>query len=56
VVKIKTKRGKKVITVLAVIIGIIVCLNIIGLAINKIFFSHELGTVPPYGQIVEVNG
>lgn len=42
-------------TVLAIILGIIVCLNIIGFAINKILFSKELEAVPPYGQIVEVN-
>lgn len=53
--KIKTKRGKKVMTVFAIILGIIVCLNIIGFAINKIFFSNELEAVSPYGQIVEVN-
>jgi len=53
--KIKTKRGKKVMTVLAIILGTIVCLNIIGFAVNKIFFSNELEAVSPYGQIVEVN-
>ncbi len=42
-------------TVLAIIIGIIICLNIIGFAINKIFFSNELEAVSPYGQLVEVN-
>jgi pimeloyl-ACP methyl ester carboxylesterase len=55
-VKIITKRGKKALTVLAVILGIIVCLDIAGLAINKIFFSHELEAVSPYGQLVEING
>ncbi|MFX4263339.1 alpha/beta fold hydrolase [Pelotomaculum propionicicum] len=54
--KIKTTRGKKVMTVLAIILGIIVGLNIIGFAINKIFFSNELEAVSPYGQLVEVNG
>ncbi len=42
-------------TVFAIILGIIICLNIIGFAINKIFFSNELEAVSPYGQIVEVN-
>jgi len=42
-------------TVFAIILGVIVCLNIIGFAINKIFFSNELEAVSPYGQIVEVN-
>jgi pimeloyl-ACP methyl ester carboxylesterase len=53
--KIKTKKGKKIMTVCAIILGIIVCLNLIGFAINKIFFSNELEAVSPYGQIVEVN-
>ncbi len=42
-------------TVFAIILGIIVCLNLIGFAINQIFFSNELEAVSPYGQIVEVN-
>lgn len=42
-------------TVFAIILGIIVCLNLIGFAINKLFFSNELEAVSPYGQIVEVN-
>lgn len=54
--KTKTKRGKKVMAVFAVILGIIVGLNIIGFAVNKMFFSNELEAVSPYGQIVEVNG
>lgn len=54
--KTKMKRGKKVMTVFAIILGIIVCLNIIGFAVNKIFFAGELGAVSPYGQMVEVNG
>lgn len=43
-------------TVLAIILGVIVCLNIIGFAINKIFFADELDSVSPYGQMVEING
>ena len=41
--------------VFGIIVGAIVCLNIIGFAVNKIFFSHELETITPYGQMVEVN-
>ena len=37
------------------ILGIIVCLNVIGFAINKIFFSNELEAISPYGEMVEVN-
>lgn len=42
--------------VVAIILGVIVCLNLIGLAINKIFFSNELKAIQPYGQMVEVDG
>jgi len=41
--------------VFAWILGIIVCLNVIGFAINKIFFSNELEAISPYGEMVEVN-
>lgn len=40
--------------VVGIVLGCIVCLNIIGFAINKIFFSNELKTVSPYGQLVQV--
>ncbi len=53
--KIKPKRGKKIIKGLAIFLGIIVCLNIIGFGVNKIFFSNELEAIVPYGQIIEVN-
>jgi pimeloyl-ACP methyl ester carboxylesterase len=43
-------------TIVAIIIGVLVCLNLIGFAINKLFFSRELETIAPYGQMVEVNG
>lgn len=43
-------------TILAFILGGIVCLNLIGFAINKIFFANELEAITPYGQMVEVNG
>ncbi len=42
--------------VAAIVLGIIVCLNVIGFAVNRIFFSSELETVSPYGQIVEIDG
>lgn len=54
--KNKTKRGKKIITIIAIILGVIVCLNLIGFAVNKVFFSTELKGIAPYGQIVDVNG
>lgn len=42
-------------TIWVIILGIIVGLNIIGFAINKIFFSNELASVSPYGQMVDIN-
>lgn len=53
--KIKIRKGKKIVKGLAYFLGIIVCLNIIGFAVNKIFYANELEAVSPYGQIVEVN-
>jgi len=38
------------------VIGILICLNIIGFAVNRIFFSNELSAVLPYGQMTEVDG
>lgn len=43
-------------TVLAVILGVIVSLNIVGFAVNRTFFAKELDSVSPYGQMVEVRG
>lgn len=40
----------------AIIVGAIVVLNLIGYAVNKIFFANELQSVQPYGKMVEVHG
>ena len=42
--------------VAGIIIVAIIGLNIIGFAVNKLFFSHELEAIEPYGQMVDVNG
>lgn len=47
--------GKKIIKGFAIFLGIIVCLNMIGFAVNNIFFADELEAVAPYGKMVEVN-
>lgn len=52
----QAKRGKKTMTVVAIILGAILCLNLIGFAINRIFFSTELAAIDPYGQMVKVDG
>jgi len=39
-----------------IILGIIVGLNLIGFAVNKIFFAKELDAIEPYGQMVKVDG
>jgi len=50
------KRGKKVMIVFLIILGSIVCLNIISFTINQIFFSSELASISPYGELIEING
>ncbi len=52
----KTRKGKKVFTIIAIILGVIVLLNVIGFVVNKEFFADELHATVPYGQMVEVNG
>lgn len=47
--------GKKVLTFLIYALGAIILLNIIGFAVNNLFFVHELDSITPYGQLVEVN-
>ena len=42
--------------VLAIVVGAIICLNLISLFINQVFFSHELDDIQPYGKMVGVNG
>lgn len=43
-------------TVFLIILGSIVCLNIISFTINQIFFSSELASISPYGELIEING
>lgn len=52
----KMKRGKKIMTILAVILGAIISLNLIGFAANRTLFANELNAIAPYGEIVTVNG
>lgn len=54
--KVKRKRGKKMWTILSIILGVIISLNLISFTINKVVFSHELDTISPYGKLVDVNG
>lgn len=54
--KIKKKRGKKMLTILAIIFGVIISINLISFIINNVFFSHELDNVSPYGELIDVNG
>lgn len=54
--EVKKKRGKKVLAIVAIIFGAIVLLNLVSLFVNQVFFSHELDKLPPYGELVEVNG
>ena len=50
------KKGRKIMTVILIIIGVITTLNLISLFINQVFFSKELKGIAPYGELVEVNG
>lgn len=43
-------------TIVAVILGVIISINLISLFINQVFFPHELDAIQPYGKMVEVNG
>ncbi len=56
IAKAKRKRGKKPLIILAIILGVIITLNLISLFINQMFFSNELDSIAPYGELVEVNG
>lgn len=53
---VKKKRGRKKLTVFAIIISLIVLINIISLTINQVFFTRELDNISPYGELVDVNG
>ena len=50
------KRGKKIMTVFLVSIGIIITINLISLFVNQVFFSKELDGLEPYGQLVDIEG
>lgn len=42
--------------IIFIILGVVIALNLIGFAVNKLFFRNELAEAAPYGQLVEVNG
>lgn len=42
--------------IVGIILGFIVSLNIMGFAINTIYFKDELQSMQPYGQMVDVDG
>ena len=43
-------------TILVIILGVIICLNIVSFIINQTFFLNELEDISPYGDMIEVNG
>lgn len=49
-------RGRKVMTVLLVFLGVIITLNIAGFAITQIRGTKELDQLQPNGELVEVDG
>lgn len=56
----KTKKnkskGRKIMTILLVFLGVIITLNIAGFAVTQIRGTKELDQVKPYGDLVEVDG
>ena len=50
------KRGKKIMTVLLAVIGVIISINLISFFVNQVFFSKELDGIEPYGQLVDIDG
>jgi len=42
--------------IVLIIAGAIVLLNLIGFAVNRLFYSKELQAIAPYGQLVDVFG
>lgn len=52
----KKKRGKKMLVILGLIIGVTISINLISFIVNKVFFSHEIDGLTPYGELVEVDG
>lgn len=53
--KQKKKRGRKILIIMATILGVIVFINAISFVSNRVFFSHELDGMLPYGELVNVN-
>ena len=50
------KRGRKIMTVFLIILGVFFSINLISLFVNQVFFSKELDGIEPYGKLVEVHG
>lgn len=42
--------------VILTILGIVLALNLFSFIINRAFFSHEIDSIEPYGNMVEVSG
>lgn len=43
-------------TILVIILGGVILLNLISFIFNKVFFSHEIETISAYGELIDVNG
>ena len=55
-VKTKSTRGRKVKTILLIILGVYVGITLISTVINQILSRNELAGIEPTGQLVEVFG
>ncbi|MCD4714133.1 MAG: alpha/beta hydrolase, partial [Clostridiales bacterium] len=49
-------KGRKIMTVLSVLFGVILALNLAGFAVTQLRGTKELDQVKPYGELVEVDG
>jgi len=54
--KTKKGRGKKIMIIAAIIIGVIALLMLIGFIVNSIKSKGELEKIESYGKLVDVNG
>ncbi len=49
-------KGRKIMSILLVLFGVVVALNIAGFAVTQIRGTKELDQLKPYGEMVEVDG
>lgn len=53
---LKKGRGKRIMIIVAIIIGVIGLLMLVGFIVNSIMSKGELENIEPYGKMIDVNG